>query len=67
VWWSADFFTAMRATAGADRSVSTSSLNSRRAVVNLDVRCEKSSTGLHEEAKALGLEDKIGSIESASR
>jgi len=67
VWWSADFFTAMRATAGADRSRQhfESQLKGEQ-VVNLDVRCEEVIHWLHEEAQGLGLEDKIAALKSAS-
>jgi len=65
--WSADFFT-HASDAGADRSrqhfesqlkgeqVSTSTFGAR-----------KSSTGLHEEAKALGLEDKMAALKWQAR
>ena len=69
VWWSADFFTAMRATAGADRSRQhfESQLKGEQ-VVNLDVRCEEViHWATRGGAKALGLEDKIGSIEVGKR
>ena len=69
VWWSADFFTAMRATAGADRSRQhfESQLKGEQ-VVNLDVRCEEViHWATRGGAKARGLEDKIGSIEVGKR
>jgi 5-methylthioadenosine/S-adenosylhomocysteine deaminase len=69
VWWSADFFTAMRATAGADRSRQhfESQLKGEQ-VVNLDIRCEEViHWATRGGAKALGLEDKIGSIEVGKR
>jgi cytosine/adenosine deaminase-related metal-dependent hydrolase len=69
VWWSADFFTAMRATAGADRSRQhfESQLKGEQ-VVCLDIRCEEVvHWATRGGAKALGLEDKIGSIEVGKR
>jgi 5-methylthioadenosine/S-adenosylhomocysteine deaminase len=69
VWWSADFFTAMRATAGADRSRQhfESQLKGEQ-VINLDTRCEEVvHWATRGGAKALGLEDKIGSIEVGKR
>jgi len=69
VWWSADFFTAMRATAGADRSRQhfESQLKGEQ-VINLDIRCEEVvHWATRGGAKALGLEDKIGSIEVGKR
>jgi 5-methylthioadenosine/S-adenosylhomocysteine deaminase len=69
VWWSSDFFTAMRATAGADRSRQhfESQLKGEQ-VINLDVRCEEViHWATRGGAKALGLEDKIGSIEVGKR
>ena len=69
VWWSADFFTAMRATAGADRSRQHFETQLKgEQVVNLDVRCEEViHWATRGGAKALGLEDKIGSIEVGKR
>jgi cytosine/adenosine deaminase-related metal-dependent hydrolase len=69
VWWSSDFFTAMRATAGADRSRQhfESQLKGEQ-VINLDVRCEEVvHWATRGGAKALGLEDKIGSLEVGKR
>jgi cytosine/adenosine deaminase-related metal-dependent hydrolase len=69
VWWSSDFFTAMRATAGADRSRQhfESQLKGEQ-VINLDIRCEEViHWATRGGAKALGMEDKIGSLEVGKR
>ncbi|MGH3733136.1 MAG: amidohydrolase family protein [Acidimicrobiales bacterium] len=69
VWWSADLFTAMRTTIGADRS--RQHLEAHRLgeqVTNLDVRCEEViHWATRGGAKAIGLESKIGSIEVGKR
>jgi cytosine/adenosine deaminase-related metal-dependent hydrolase len=69
VWWSSDFFTAMRSTVGSDRSRQhfESQLKGEQ-VVNLDLRCEEVvHWATRGGAKALGLEDKVGSLEVGKR
>jgi cytosine/adenosine deaminase-related metal-dependent hydrolase len=64
VWWSADYFSAMRATLSADRSRAHLDAHSRGETVNVnqlraeDVIWMATMGG----AKSLGMEDKIGSI-----
>ena len=69
VWWSADLFTAMRTTAGADRSRQHLEAHARgEQVVNLDLQCEEVvHWATRGGAKAIGLEDKVGSIEVGKR
>jgi cytosine/adenosine deaminase-related metal-dependent hydrolase len=65
VWWSADLFTAMRTTIGADRSRQHFEAHQRdETVTHLDLRCEEVLRwATRGGAVALGLDDKIGSIE----
>ena len=69
VWWSSDFFTAMRSTVGSDRSRQhVESQLKGEQVVNLDLRCEEVvHWATRGGAKALGLEDKVGSLEVGKR
>ncbi len=69
VWWSADLFTAMRTTVGADRSRQHFEAHlTGDTVTNLDLRCEEvvewATMG---GARALDLEGAIGSIEVGKR
>jgi len=65
VWWSADLFTAMRTTIGADRSRQHFEAQLvDETVTHLDLRCEEVvEWATRGGARALGLEDRIGSIE----
>lgn len=69
VWWSADLFTVMRTTIGADRSRQHLEAHAKgESVTHLDLRCEEVvHWATRGGAKALGLEDKIGSIEVGKR
>ena len=69
VWWSADLFTAMRTTVGADRSRQHFEAHlTGDTVTNLDLRCEEvvdwATMG---GARALDLEGVIGSLEVGKR
>ncbi|NNN02189.1 MAG: amidohydrolase family protein [Acidimicrobiaceae bacterium] len=65
VWWSADLFTAMRTTIGADRSRQHFEAHQHdETVTHLDLRCEEVLRwATRGGAVALGLDNKIGSIE----
>ncbi len=69
VWWSADLFTAMRTTLGADRSRQHFEAQAKgETVTQLDVRSEHVvDWATRGGSKALGLDDKIGSIEVGKR
>ncbi len=69
VWWSADLFSAMRTTLGADRSRQHLEAHAKgENVTQLDLRCEEVvDWATRGGAKALGLDDKIGSIEVGKR
>jgi cytosine/adenosine deaminase-related metal-dependent hydrolase len=69
VWWSADLFTAMRTTLGADRSRQHFEAQAKgETVTQLDVRSEHVvEWATRGGSKALGLDDKIGSIEVGKR
>lgn len=69
VWWSADLFTAMRTTLGADRSRQHLEAHLKgETVTQLDVRSEDVvHWATRGGSKALGLDDKIGSIEVGKR
>ncbi len=69
VWWSADLFTAMRTTLGADRSRQHFEAHLKgETVTQLDLRCEEViDWATRGGSKALGLDDKIGSIEVGKR
>jgi cytosine/adenosine deaminase-related metal-dependent hydrolase len=69
VWWSADLFTAMRTTLGADRSRQHSEAHLKgETVTQLDLRSEDViDWATRGGSKALGLDAKIGSIEVGKR
>jgi 5-methylthioadenosine/S-adenosylhomocysteine deaminase len=69
VWWSADLFTAMRTTLGADRSRQHFEAHLKgETVTQLDVRSEDVvDWATRGGSKALGLDSKIGSIEVGKR
>jgi cytosine/adenosine deaminase-related metal-dependent hydrolase len=69
VWWSADLFTAMRTTLGADRSRQHLEAHAvGETVTQLDLRCEEVvDWATRGGARALGMDDKIGSIEVGKR
>ncbi|MHB1208389.1 MAG: amidohydrolase family protein [Acidimicrobiales bacterium] len=69
VWWSADLFTAMRTTLGADRSRQHFEAHLKgETVTQLDLRSEEViDWATRGGAKALGLDSKIGSIEVGKR
>ena len=64
VWWSADLFSAMRATLSADRSREHLEAHARgETVVNNQLRAEEvAHWATIGGARALGLDDKIGSL-----
>ena len=65
VWWSADLFSAMRTTLGADRSRQHFEAHLKDdTVTNLDLRCEDVvDWATRGGSKALGMDSLIGSIE----
>ncbi len=69
VWWSADMFTGMRSALGADRSRQHFEAHLKgETVTQLDVRSEHVvDWATRGGSKALGLDDKIGSIEVGKR
>jgi cytosine/adenosine deaminase-related metal-dependent hydrolase len=69
VWWSADMFTGMRSAIGADRSRQHFEAQLKgETVTQLDVRSEHVvEWATRGGSKALGLDDKIGSIEVGKR
>ncbi len=69
VWWSADLFTAMRTTLGADRSRQHFEAHLKgETVTQLDLRSEEViDWATRGGSKALGLDSKIGSIEVGKR
>ena len=69
VWWSADLFTAMRTTLGADRSRQQFEAHAKgETVTQLDLRSEEVvDWATRGGSKALGLDTKIGSIEVGKR
>jgi 5-methylthioadenosine/S-adenosylhomocysteine deaminase len=69
VWWSADLFTAMRTTLGADRSRQHFEAQLKgETVTSLDLRSEEViDWATRGGSKALGLDSKIGSIEVGKR
>lgn len=69
VWWSADLFTAMRTTLGADRSRQhLEAHNKGETVTQLDLRAEEViEWATRGGSKALGMDDKIGSLEVGKR
>ncbi len=69
VWWSADMFTAMRTTIGADRARQHLEAHAHQeTVTNLDLRCEEVvHWATRGGAAALGVEDRVGSLEKGKR
>jgi len=69
VWWSADLFTAMRSTLGADRSRQHFEAHQKgETVTQLDLRSEEViDWATRGGSKALGLDAKVGSIEVGKR
>ena len=69
VWWSADLFTAMRTTIGADRSRQHTEAHLKgETVTQLDVRSDDViEWATRGGSRALGLDDKIGSLEVGKR
>jgi len=69
VWWSADLFTAMRTTLGADRSRQHFEAHLKgETVTQLDLRSEEViDWATRGGSKALGLDAKIGSLEVGKR
>ena len=69
VWWSADLFTAMRTTVGADRSRQHFEAHLKgETVTQLDVRCEEAlEWATRGGSRALGLDAKVGSLEVGKR
>jgi cytosine/adenosine deaminase-related metal-dependent hydrolase len=69
VWWSADLFSAMRTTLGADRSRQHLEAHLKGETVNqLDLRSEEVvEWATRGGSRALGLDNKIGSIEVGKR
>ena len=69
VWWSADLFTAMRTTLGADRSRQHFEAHAKgETVTQLDLRSEEViEWATRGGSRALGLDDKIGSLEVGKR
>jgi len=69
VWWSADLFTAMRTTLGADRSRQHFEAHQKgETVTQLDLRSEEViDWATRGGSKALGLDGKIGSLEVGKR
>ena len=69
VWWSADLFTAMRTTLGADRSRQHFEAHLKgETVTQLDLRAEEViDWATRGGSRALGLDDKIGSLEVGKR
>jgi len=69
VWWSADLFTAMRTTLGADRSRQHFEAHLKgETVTQLDLRSEEViDWATRGGSRALGLDSKIGSIEVGKR
>lgn len=69
VWWSADLFSAMRTTIGADRSRQHYEAHQLdETVTHLDLRCEEVlHWATRGGAAALGLDAKVGSLEIGKR
>ena len=69
VWWSADLFTAMRTTIGADRARQHLEAHLKdETVTNLDLRCEEVvHWATRGGAAALGLDAVVGSLEVGKR
>lgn len=69
VWWSADLFSAMRTTLGADRSRQHQVAHAKgENVTQIDLRCEEVvDWATRGGSKALGMDSTIGSIEVGKR
>ncbi|MEV6490492.1 amidohydrolase family protein [Actinoplanes sp. NPDC051633] len=69
VWWSGDLFSAMRTTLGADRSREHMEAHSRaETVTHVHLRAEQVvDWATRGGSKALGLDDKVGSIEAGKK
>jgi 5-methylthioadenosine/S-adenosylhomocysteine deaminase len=69
VWWSGDLFSAMRTTLGADRSREHMDAHGRaETVTQLGLRSEQVvDWATRGGSKALGLDDKVGSIEAGKK
>jgi 5-methylthioadenosine/S-adenosylhomocysteine deaminase len=69
VWWSGDLFSAMRSTLGADRSREHMEAHGRaETVTHVHLRAEQVvDWATRGGAKALGMDDKIGSLEAGKK
>ncbi|MGH9102071.1 MAG: amidohydrolase family protein [Acidimicrobiales bacterium] len=69
VWWSADMFSAMRSTVGADRAREHMEAHARQdTVTHCALRCEEVvDWATRGGARALGIDGEVGSIEAGKR